>query len=115
MNTRVESQLLDALDTCKAIAEFVEGRSYDDYLARRLLRRGVERELAIAGESLNQANAKDDSLDEMLPDLRAVVGLRTRLIHEYRVIDNRVIWDIANEEVPKLAEQLAVIVTVELQ
>ncbi|CAN5499820.1 hypothetical protein BH23CHL4_BH23CHL4_24640 [soil metagenome] len=113
MNPRVKALLLDAFASCRAVAEFIEGKNYDDYLSTRLLRRGVERELEIAGEALNHAAAEDDEITVLLPDLRAVVGLRNRLIHEYHVIDNRVIWDIANERVPELAEQLAVILNID--
>ena len=43
----------------------------------------------------------------------SIVGLRNRLIHGYHLIDNKIIWDIANEEAPKLAEQLDTMLNVE--
>jgi len=47
--------LYDILKACEAILQFIEGKDFDDYEDDLLLRSGVERQLMIIGEALNQA------------------------------------------------------------
>jgi len=46
--------LWDIRDAADAIQGYVQGRSFDDYLANRLLRSGVEREFVTVGEAMSQ-------------------------------------------------------------
>lgn len=53
----------------------------ESYTASSVTRSAVERQLEIVGEALNKAAMRDDSLEQDLPELRQVVGLRNRSIH----------------------------------
>jgi len=90
MKRKVELLLLDALGTGRAIARLVNGRDYEEYLADESRRWSVLWNLGNAGEALNQARREDDKLEMKLPAFRSVVGLRNRIIHDYRNIDNEV-------------------------
>jgi uncharacterized protein with HEPN domain len=106
MKRRVESLLRDALTSCEAVALFVESQTFDQYLSDRLLRRGIERERELIGEALNQAQSQDQSIAELIPELHAIVGFRNLLIHGYHGVDNAMVWDIATNKAPGLADQL---------
>ena len=54
MDRDPRAYLWDARDSADAIAEFVTGRTLNDYLADRMLRSAVERQFEIVGEALRQ-------------------------------------------------------------
>lgn len=106
VNERVEQRLRDAREAAGTITEFLVGQTFDDYVGSRLLRSGVERQLEIVGEALNQAATLDRDLEDRIPELRAVVGLRNRLIHGYRDVDKVTVWTIVHDGLPDLMARL---------
>lgn len=71
----------DAHHASDLIAEFIDGKGWQDYQGDALLRSGVERQFEIIGESLNRLGRVDPGAAEMIPDLRRIVGFRNVLIH----------------------------------
>ena len=55
MTNEAKKRLLDAVNGCEAIAEFVAGKDFAAYENDRLLRSAVERQFEIIGEALNKA------------------------------------------------------------
>jgi len=107
MNSAARSRLHDALRACRAILDFVQGRTFEEYERSLLLRSAVERQFEIVGEALRQAELADASVRTRVAHLRQIVGLRNRLIHGYDVVDQQLVWSIVRDEVPPLVEQLA--------
>jgi uncharacterized protein with HEPN domain len=99
-------RLHDALEAARELTTYVEGRSYEQYLAERMRQRAVERVLEIIGEAFNQAIREDPSLPEFFPDAYIIVGMRNRIIHGYDELVEEVIWSTAVEDVPALVERL---------
>ena len=62
MTNEARKRLLDLVNACEAIAEFVAGKDFATYEADRLLRSAVERQFEIIGEALNKAGAVEASL-----------------------------------------------------
>ena len=52
MNKEAKKRLVDGLTACRVIAQFVAGRTFEDYEANLMLRSAVERQFEILGESL---------------------------------------------------------------
>ena len=98
----LENRLLDARDACRSVEEFTAGESFESYLANRMLRFAVERGLEIIGEALNYAEDIDAHLQARIPEIRAVIGLRNRIIHGYSEIDHQIIWMAATQRVSEL-------------
>jgi uncharacterized protein with HEPN domain len=48
--------LYDVQQACRLLSYFVSGKSFEDYEADVLLRSGVERQLTIVGEDLNEVH-----------------------------------------------------------
>ena len=42
-----------------------------------------------------------------MTDAHGMRGLRNRLVHEYRVVDNQVVWDIIQSHLPRLLNEVA--------
>jgi uncharacterized protein with HEPN domain len=81
--------------------------SIETFLESQLLRSAVERQLEIIGEALGMAAKDDDSLQEIIPDLPRIVGLRNRLIHGYDSVDPELVWDVVKTKIPPLKHQLS--------
>ena len=106
MTNEAKKRLLDVLNACEAIAEFVSGKDFAAYEADRLLRSGVERQFEIIGEALNQAGGAEASLATQIPDFHRIVGLRNRLIHGYDNVDNEILWDVVQSKLGPLKAQV---------
>jgi uncharacterized protein with HEPN domain len=98
--------LWDAADAAAAVADFIAGRSRDDYLADRMLRSAVERQCEILGEALGRLSRAAPDLAARIPDLRRAVAFRNLLIHGYATVDDATVWRIVTEDLPVLAGQV---------
>lgn len=102
-----EAYLWDAGEAIRAIQSFVLGRTGDDYAGDKLLRSGVERQLQIVGEALNQFARHDPQRAGRIADLPRIVAFRNILVHGYARVDDSRVWNVVHEQLPAL---LAVIV-----
>jgi len=95
-------RLEDAAEACAHAQSFLEGVTLEEFMGSALLRSAVERQFEIIGEALNLAAKEEESLEEMIPDLPRIVGLRNRLIHGYDSVDPEIVWDVVKHKVPAL-------------
>jgi uncharacterized protein with HEPN domain len=88
-----------------SIEEYLgEKRDFNVYTANKQLRRAVERELEIIGEAASR-------LLKLAPDIaidnaRRVVDLRNFVIHSYDRVDDSIIWGILSKNLPKLKQEV---------
>lgn len=94
--------LWDVRRAADLVAEFVQGRSFDDYLADRLVRSAVERQLEIVGEALSRLAKEAPALAERIPDLRPAIAMGNVLIHAYRNVNNEAVWRTVQHNLPAL-------------
>jgi uncharacterized protein with HEPN domain len=88
------------------IAEFVKGKTVDQYIRDKQLRMAVERGFEIIGEALSQLHKCDAATAERITDWQAIIGLRDVLIHGYARINPERTWDVAQTELPILRRDL---------
>lgn len=98
--------LYDIIKACEAILHFIEGKNCADYENDLLLQSGVERQLMIIGEALNQAIGDDPEISELIPDSREIINLRNVIVHGYAVVENETIWGILQSDLPDLYDQV---------
>ncbi len=106
MNERLNKHLLDALHAIEAALGFVAGLDAARYAQSLLIRSAVERQLMVLGEAARRAIDESPLLRDEWPDLVFAVALRNRLVHGYDVIDNRIVFDTVQHDLPLLADQL---------
>ncbi len=93
-----------------AEANYIVEQSADlerhEFLADETLKRAFVRSLEIIGEA---AKHVPDDFRTQQPQLewRAMAGMRDRLIHSYFGVDYELVWDVAANKIPLLADQLA--------
>lgn len=103
MQPRSAALLEDVVTACASIGRFVSHCDDRRFAADELIRSAVERQLLIVGEAVAQLTRLDAATAARLPDRRAIIGLRNILAHAYAQVDHGVIWDIVQNDVPKLA------------
>jgi len=106
MKTPLKKRLLDALNACRAIQSFIAQRTFADYEENLMLRSAVERQFEIVGEALNQAQADEPELSNLIPDLRRIVGMRNRIIHGYDSVDDELLWQTIQTHILPLTQRL---------
>jgi uncharacterized protein with HEPN domain len=97
----------DAKTAADAIADFVAGRTFEQYKADLLLRSAVERQFEIVGEALNQLSRVAPELAAQVPDIGRIIAFRNILIHGYAIVDDEIVWRATRENLPGLRAKLA--------
>jgi len=77
----VRVYLLDALAAAEQIVSIRDEVGANRLREDRIVRAAVERHLITIGEALHKVVVLDDSRGDRIPHLRAIVGLRNRLVH----------------------------------
>lgn len=94
----VRVYLLDALAATEEIIAIRKQVGANELRDNRIVRAAVERHLITIGEALHKALALDDSLEDRVPHLHAIVGLRNRLVHGYFAIEwSRIVVTVEGE------------------
>ena len=81
------------------------GMSLQEFLKDEVKTRAFSRSLEIIGEA--SKNLPDEFRKNHTEiDWKAVSGMRDRLIHHYFGVDYEIVWDVVENEVPKLKGQI---------
>jgi len=111
MNHQAIKRLADAAQAIDAIERFTADIDLDSYLENELLQAAVERKFEILGEALKKACETEPSLADTIPDLRAIISMRNRIIHAYDAVDQRILWDAIHEDMTQLKQGLDALIS----
>lgn len=106
MRLEIRRYLWDAHHAAERAARFVDGKTFDDYLANDMLRAAVERQFEIIGEAFSQLRSLDPEAAALVPDLPRIVGFRNILIHGYATVDDKLVWGIVESHLGPLRQTL---------
>lgn len=102
---RDPAHLWDILEAAKAIVRYCGGKTIEDYRRDQMLRDAVERQFILLGEAARRLSDDFRSANDVFP-WRRIIGLRNVLIHKYEKIDEALIWQHIQEDVPRLISGL---------
>lgn len=104
MDERILKWLYDIKMGIEEIDSFFveEQKNFFSYRNNLMLKRAVERNLEIIGESLNKVISRDNSFTRKISNAKAIIGLRNQVIHAYDNISDENIWSILTSHLPKL-------------
>ena len=72
-----------------------------------MLYSAVERQFEIIGEAFVGLRRLDPALAGQLPDLAEIIAFRNVLVHAYATIDHQIVWDVIQNDLPRLRGVLA--------
>lgn len=109
MSRDVSLYLEDMRDAAHKAMRFVEGMSFEQFVASELVFDATIRNLEIIGEA---ARHVPDNLRERYPGVpwAKLVGFRNVLAHAYVDVDAALVWDTLIHKVPELLRDLDAII-----
>ncbi|RCW65252.1 HepT-like ribonuclease domain-containing protein [Pseudorhodoferax soli] len=111
MTDRLPKLLVDALGAIAAAQEFVAGISLQGYLADKMRRSAVERQLEILGEACSRLAKLEPDTAGAITDLKLAIALRNRVIHGYDAVDDEVLYATVVDDLDALQSDLARLLT----
>ncbi|MGN0222842.1 MAG: DUF86 domain-containing protein [Muribaculaceae bacterium] len=107
MDRKLRKYLSDILSSILEIESFMETRpkEYATFCDDTLFRRGVERNMEIMGEAMNQALKIDSNLQ--ITSARKIVDTRNFIIHAYDSLKPDILWGIVINHLPLLKSEVA--------
>ncbi len=105
MNQRINKHLADIKECIEQIESFTGTiNNFYEFRDNIMLKKAVERNLEIIGESLNTILKFESKIQ--ITNARQIVDMRNKLIHEYDKIDDVVIWGIVKKHLVLLKEEI---------
>lgn len=95
----------DMAESIDKILQYTKGMSAEQFSEDRKTVDSVCFNLAILGEAANKVSLKIQSAHPNI-EWRKIVSTRNKLIHNYSVIDDELLWDIVKIDLPDLLIKL---------
>ena len=94
--------ILDAIEQIGAYTKDVSG---EQFMQNRLLQDGVIRQLEIIGEASRNLSSELCQRHAEVP-WSQIIGLRNRIAHAYFSVELRIVWEIVQDDLPLLKQQI---------
>ena len=105
MKREIKKHLFDIKISIESIDEYLgEKRDFIEYQRKKLLRRGIEREIEIIGEAMSRILKLDPNIQ--IKNARKIVDTRNWVIHGYDKVDDVLIWGIISKNLPELKKEI---------
>ena len=101
MDRDIKLFMEDILEAIARIRSYVEGMSFESFLADYKTQDAVVRNFTIIGEAAKYLDKFDDTFE-----WRLLSDMRNRLVHEYFGIDFEIIWSAIEDDLPVLEAQI---------
>lgn len=99
-------------DECAYLLSVNKDLSKDDFLCNETLKRAVVRSLEIIGEATKKI-PEDFKSKWNLIQWKNMAGMRDRLIHDYIGVNYSIVWDVFQNKIPELHEQIQKVINKE--
>jgi uncharacterized protein with HEPN domain len=104
------NRLQHALDAIKIIEGYVDGADFKSFSHHPMLRDACLRQLQVIGEACRNLSSELRNNHPEIP-WRQIVGLRIIVIHEYFGVDEKVIWEVIQYDLPVFKGQIEAIIS----
>lgn len=98
--------LEDVRHAAEQIQRFTAARTLADYEKDDFLSAAVERLFITIGEALSRLERIDANVTGQIAEYRKIIGFRNVLVHGYEAVDNAVVWNVIQQYLPVLKQQV---------
>jgi uncharacterized protein with HEPN domain len=84
----------------------VKGRTISDLAHDDLLRSGIYWKFSVIGEAISQLRRVDEPTFDAISEGWKIVGFRNQIIHGYSSIEDAITWDIIQQKLPVLLDEV---------
>ena len=100
-----KERVQDILEAIAEIQTFTRGMDFDTFRADAKTLKAVELDFIVIGEAANQI---PDEVEEMYPLVpwSLMRAMRNRLVHVYFSVDERLLWETVQNDLPALVPAL---------
>ena len=100
-----KERIRDILDAIAEIQTFTRGMDYEDFREDDKAVRAVEMNFIIIGEAANQIPEEIEEQYTTIP-WNLMRAMRNRIVHVYFRIDEKLMWDTIQNDLPPLGPEL---------
>lgn len=103
--TNLQATMKDILDACQKVQRYTANRTFDEFQENEMVVDAVMWNLGVLGEAVNQL---PDTFKERHSHIywRGPIDLRNRLIHGYFEIDLKEVWNVIENDLPSLCQEI---------
>ena len=94
------------LDTARKAMDLVKGKDRTDYNSEAAIRYALAHLLQVIGEAARRISQDFCKIHPEIP-WKAIIGMRHKVVHDYMNVDEDVVWDTVQQELPPLMEKLS--------
>ena len=102
---RDKERLEHILSAIDRIQRYTIDKTYQDLTTDDMMYYAVVKNIEIIGEAANMLTAAFQEAHPQTP-WKMVKGMRNYIVHEYFQIDDIVVWDVINNNLPELKRQI---------
>jgi uncharacterized protein with HEPN domain len=106
MQHDVEKYVLDILTAAKDIQQFVGTMSFKEYHGNKLVKAAVERKFEVIGEALGRIARVAPDTAAAIREYEKIIAFRNIVIHGYDVVSDPIVWDVIENKLPALIEDV---------
>jgi len=100
-----KARLNHILDSISEIEIFFNGIDYEGFISNSMLKFATLKLLEIIGEASNHISIDTKILFPQV-NWAQIVGLRNVIVHEYFGVDNQLVWEIVQTDLPLLKPKI---------
>jgi len=108
--SRDKEILLDLIRASSLILEFCENLNYQTFSEDIKTQSSVLYQIIIIGEAVNRLSPEFIQTHPEIP-INPMRGMRNRVVHEYKEVDLKILWEVVQTSIPPLLQQLQNIAT----
>jgi uncharacterized protein with HEPN domain len=106
MQRELRKLLFDLKTAAELIIQFTKSRSISEYKADIIIKSAVERQFEIIGEAMIRLHRLEPQVVNSISEYRRIINFRNALIHGYDAIDDDILWDILQTDLPVLLTEV---------
>lgn len=106
--------LLDIIKACSLIQEFCQDLDFTAFERDVKTQSSVLYQIVIIGEAINRLSPEFARSNTQVP-INAIRGMRNRVVHEYKEVDVKILWEVTQTNIPQLLAQVTAIFNNEIE